>query len=330
MPRDIDTTSFIASYKATFATSLIESDPLGHSQEAQQLFDELFPEDQSADNQQRCRRYKIPGAVPDDFAERVVDLGGGRMVLAGIRFDNGDMKKPFLAFWPSFTIDSIAALRTCSQAALEAFAVFAPRHIQVFTRPQSPLDEELAKAQQPRLLTFAGEVSPMAAQPAGASSVEGLPEGFTLERWSSGDFYQPYLALYQDLHQQEAARSNLPNDREDLAEAMAEGNLWVLKAGEAITGMIQGENGRILGKDGVYICDIIIHSDFRGRRLGARAQGELARQLPPNISLIHGEIAPSNLPSLRSAQRAGRQLIRKEYLVPTPHSPFATGGAKSS
>lgn len=49
----------------------------------------------------RHARFHVSGSSPKDFQERIFTLENGDFILAGIRFKNLEIDKPFVAVWSS-------------------------------------------------------------------------------------------------------------------------------------------------------------------------------------------------------------------------------------
>lgn len=253
-----------------------------------------------------CRRMRLPGRTPDEFAVRVVDAGSLGLVIAGIHFFGLDAQKPFVGVL-AMTRDvrsraEIGAL--CTRLTAE-FGVFQPRRIWLFvpgieTAIGRDDDDDAHVDICPDQRLFIGHVPTLLAQPA--------PSGY--ERISlaapSPGMYQRYVDAYERLFAQAPQlRERLPVEQPDsLANCALCFEAWI---DGAWAGLIAADAGDILGLSGHFVLEQILHANYRGRGLAPALQRHLLERLPQRGDhVLWGYVDASNWPSRKTAARVGR------------------------
>lgn len=228
----------------------------------------------------------------EDYLNKIIETSEG-IVLAGIRHMNGNPEKPFIQMWPGFLISdlSVVVRQVCAH-----FDVFRPIAVHFWTRPDS--NRYAANVIQQRfigkldeLLTFDSDLV--------------IPE----------DYFNWYEQQYKDFH---TSRPDLTdrvpmNPKEDMDRCLVQGLLFQMMSDELIAGLIAGENETFLGEKSVYLDEILIAGDFRGKGLGVRMLGSFVKRLDAKYLTCH--IDSINLPSTKTALRVGETIFSQECSV---------------
>ena len=59
----------------------------------------------------RLDHFKIDNAQASDFSERIIDIGGGRKILCGIRHEGANPDLPFVHIIPNFGITKSESIK---------------------------------------------------------------------------------------------------------------------------------------------------------------------------------------------------------------------------
>jgi GNAT superfamily N-acetyltransferase len=108
----------------------------------------------------------------------------------------------------------------------------------------------------------------------------------------------------------------LATDKRELAEDIAQGNVFLIICRGVQVGLIICAKRRVGFIEGFQILDEVISPAYRGQGLAAHAQQLLLRQLYHrygDTALLSGAILPGNAPSLRSAEKAQRRCVLKYH-----------------
>ncbi len=108
-------------------------------------------------------------------------------------------------------------------------------------------------------------------------------------------------------------------DDEDLTHHISAGEVFIFQEDGVDVGLIICEQGETAFIQGKIIAEEVIIPAFRGRYLASRAQRLLRNHLYHSAledSLIIGTIIPKNVPSIKTAERAGRFCILKYQFFP--------------
>ncbi|WP_109718104.1 hypothetical protein [Pantoea allii] len=109
-----------------------------------------------------------------------------------------------------------------------------------------------------------------------------------------------------------------PVDNEDLENHILNGDAYIVHEQGVRVGLIICEKGEVAFLKGYRIYEEVILPAFRRRSLASRTQRLLRNQLY-NFSwegcMLVGTILPENLPSIKTAEKAGRTcVLRYEFL----------------
>lgn len=179
-----------------------------------------------------------------DYLNRWLETDEG-YVLAGIRHFSGNREKPFVHIWPSFKINSIDNV---IKSIGPHFRIFKPKHYHFWCRPDCN-DSDATVIQQ----RFIGRIQDM------RESHSELEE--------TSNYYDWYRAEYHEFHKRNPEYvDRIPaNSQELMDRCLDEGLLYFLMEEGKKVGLIAGENEVFLGQPAVYLNEILVARDYRGK-----------------------------------------------------------------
>lgn len=130
-----------------------------------------------------------------------------------------------------------------------------------------------------------------------------------------GDAYKHTWQTVREL----SANNLVAVDDEELCDHISEREVYIIYENDVRAGLLICQKGNIAFLRGYRITDKVILPAFRGRSLSARAQRLLYRLLTHSdseLSLYMGTIIPENIPSMKTAERAGRTCILSYQFLP--------------
>ena len=247
--------------------------------------------------------WKETGLPQSYFLQRKLCIDG-RYFLTGPRYRGGDINRPFIDVVASSAYIDDSVLKAVSRE----WADLKPQHIRQLT---------------PGKNTARG----MADQLIYASCLFNQPkyydDALTLKPAASADFEWCRHALLEGYKHSWSTIPALSGslcsvDNEDLGNHIFEGHAYIVQEQGVRVGLIICEKENVAFLRGYRISEEVILPAFRGRSLASRAQ-RLLRNHFYNFSredcLIAGTILPENLPSIKTAENAGRTcVLRYEFL----------------
>ena len=252
--------------------------------------------------QKRCDYFKLKGVKPEDFKERVIDLGNGKEFLAGIRFRALVVEKPFVAVWLNFPELNSELLKELSVAVKEEFKMFNPLWIAFQLQLSSKLDNcELGD------YTILGSIK---------SLVKDIDSSdVTLELAHDLDFYEKYSSEYDLFHKENPilAKEVKKESLEDLQESVDSSLLFKVKVSGEFAGIIAGRVEDYNGIKGICILEKLIFSKFRSQGYGRISQQMFINLLAErDLGILWGTIFHQNHGSLKTAMNTGRKIVEVE------------------
>lgn len=249
--------------------------------------------------------WKETGLPRQYFLQRKLSVEG-RQFLTGPRYQGGDINKPFIDIVGMDSDINHVALKFISQE----WGQLKPQYIRILTSCHHNLQGITDQ------LIYA---SPLSCAP------EYLDDTLTLKPAVYNDFewcrqalaeaYQHTWLIVPDL-----TKNNLcAADDEELSKHISEGEAYIIYEHGIRVGLIICHRGEIAFLRGVRISEKMILPTFRGRSLASRAQRLLPSYLchsSREVPLIMGTIIPENLPSIKTAERAGRTCILRYTFLP--------------
>ncbi|WP_252178270.1 GNAT family N-acetyltransferase [Endozoicomonas sp. 4G] len=222
----------------------------------------------------------------------------GESYLTGPRYFGGDIKRPF--------IELIASSSPLTESAIrEIFRVWQPlgaTSLQIL-RPAGI--EEAGNIDQ---LFYARSIPKQVTETTSSKSK-------ILEKCDPShlDWCMSTInAAYQATHKQQPQLSELifPAEEEDIRAAIADGHAFIIHYDSKPAGFISCDYRRRSFLTGHWITEEVVLPEYRGKQLAAAAQSELIRLLgSESESTLLGTINNVNIPSIRTAERAGRRAI---------------------
>jgi len=254
------------------------------------------------------------GASPATFNNRLMQIGPLRLI-AGIRFRNLDIRHPFVAIdQSSLPLGTLTDSTQVMDTMRAAFSVFKPRTVSFHHPSHLPLRLSGSAADFHVLIALAQAMAKRAPE-LGLGRV-------TLVPCVDLDFYERYVALYDDIHHERAwARAEVRiEDRDSLANFLAQGLLFHVHVDSIWSGIIAGTRwGREArgAVKGIQVAEIVLAKSARGAGLGVAVQRRFAEHVAAREpdTTIWGTIAHANLPMRRTAERAGRIDIGTTYCI---------------
>ncbi|HEE1233103.1 TPA: hypothetical protein R6486_005361, partial [Klebsiella pneumoniae] len=130
-----------------------------------------------------------------------------------------------------------------------------------------------------------------------------------------GDAYKHTWQTVREL----SASNLVAVDDEELCDHISEREVYIIYENDVRAGLLICQKGNLAFLRGYRITDKVILPAFRGRSLSARAQRLLYRLLTHSdseLSMYMGTIIPENIPSMKTAERAGRTCILSYQFLP--------------
>jgi hypothetical protein len=243
----------------------------------------------------------VLGLPPDPFKARLLEIDGHRF-LAQIHFTDRSGKLPYVEVYRASTplgaIDDPIILRKLR----DRFDVFVPQRVRFFHSAHVPMRAPLTRVDQHFLVAPARD---MAARPVAPGF-----ERIVLRRPRNLDFYTRYVEAYERMF---AARPQLRGKvriepEKSLANCFEQGLLYEIHVDGGWAGIVAASRETIAGVTGCYMNEIVLEGAARGQRLGPAVHQHFAKIAAAEnpLGIITGMIASVNVPSLKTAMRAGR------------------------
>lgn len=244
------------------------------------------------------------GLPQEYFLQRKLSIDG-RQFLTGPRYQGGDINRPFIDIVGSNSDIDHSVLKAVSKE----WAHLKPQHIRI-------------------LMSGHHKVQGITDQLIYASCLSDVPEyrDDTLKiapavyadlKWCRQALAEAYQHTFLTVP---ALKNNLYSMEEDeLSNHILEGDVYIFQEYGIRVGLIICGKGEIAFLQGYRISEEVILPTFRGRSLASRAQRLLCNHLyrsSRKTPLITGTIIPGNVPSIKTAERAGRTCILKYQFLP--------------
>jgi len=250
-------------------------------------FEELLDLNRPATLQSRHTYFGV-GNV-SDYLNRVIETDEG-YVVAGIRHLGSDKDKPFIFVWPSFKIHSID---TVANVVLPHFNIFKPEKISYWIRPDfANLNQTIVQQR------FIGRIAEMNKCDLGLSTTE--------------NYYTWYESEYVQFHKENPDYVNRIqlNSKELMDASFNEGLLYVFMQAESIKGLIAGQRDHFLAKPAIYLNEILIAHQYRGKGYAAALLAGFVNRL--NADYLICDIDADNIASTKTALRSGQKVFSQE------------------
>jgi RimJ/RimL family protein N-acetyltransferase len=247
----------------------------------------------------------FPNTKPEDYRHRIVSIGDERTFLAGMRFRDGKPDRRFVEVCAQdFPLDGAQTISEMAEAARRAFEAFSPERIRIHVPFEQDERTFSGLRVAPDFVTVAAPVSHL-------QSFDPPPhiECVRLSVPGSTEFYDRYLAAYQDFHEEypELAGSDFTQPFEDVKSLIAAGSFYEVFVDDKWAGVIGTEEATAYGMSGYQVTEKCLTKEFRGRGLAPAMERRLIDRLPKaDGAIFHGSIDSRNVPSLATAKRVGR------------------------
>jgi hypothetical protein len=244
----------------------------------------------------------------EEFLARLVTINGDRF-LARIEFQSPSDRNGFIDIIRASTSPGSLADVTVFQRLAEAFSAFSPRKISFYHPAHLPLQAASAVIEQHFL---AAPANAMASRPPapGHSRVN-------LTRRADLDFYQHYVTTYREMYAERPYLEGIVRieSRKSLESCAKQGLLFEIAVDGRVAGIVAAMRRTIAGLSGVHMVEIVLDRSARGQALGSAVHQHFATAVAATApdAVITGTIARENIPSWRTATRAGRIEIGAWY-----------------
>jgi len=252
--------------------------------------DEILDLDQPEILDERLEYFGIGKA--SDYLHHWLETDEG-YVLAGIRHLGGNKEKPFVYIWPSFKIKNINIIIKNIRS---YFKEFNPKSYHFWSRPDCN-DFDFSIVQQ----RFIARIQEM--------------KKYDLNLDKSVEFYNWYKSEYEKFHQSNPEYINriTVNSRETMEHCLDENLLFLLMEGDKKIGLIAGENETFLDKPAIYLDEILVAQEFRGKGYAKKLLGSFINLLNAEYFICHIDI--DNFPSTKTALRSGQSIFSQECSI---------------
>ena len=263
----------------------------------------------------RHGRFSVPDTTPDDYSERLIEVGPERHVICGIRHLNLNPKHPFIQLRANFTLSKTTEIQHIFSCIQDHFAVFDPQFVAV-DAPQ-PIGSTIA---QVHMVQRAAVIQAMPPWPA-----EAVVE---IEKVTNESYFETYRREYERFNQHHPHLAELvPINPPELMEASRDaGLLYAMHIDGQQAGLIAAAESDFLGHPGLYFNEIVVWGPHTGKGYAKALQRRFILQRASPDAIVWGTIHTQNLPSLKTALANKRRPIRYESFVParagSPCRPF--------
>ncbi|RYZ77724.1 MAG: N-acetyltransferase [Proteobacteria bacterium] len=255
----------------------------------------------------RYKHFQVPQSRPEDYREQLFELKSGRTYLAGIRHAGANPNLPFVQITSNFVLGP-HDLSLMKRQIHASFEVFNPLHLAYWAKSESSQLELDAK---PARRYLASRISQL-------ELVSSVKVDGQLERVRDQDYWQGYVSGYAAFHMKHPDLKSwvTVSDKEDLERYRSQALLFEYFVEGKPVGLIGAEHSDLLGLKGLYMGELLIHEQFKGRGYAVQMQREFLKTVGDEFEVVWGTIDARNLPSTKTALRVGRRPMRVELMVP--------------
>lgn len=250
----------------------------------------------------RWNYFKIPNTKVNDFEERVLDLGGGKKLIYGIRHLGGDRSTPFLYLKPNYKFLSKSDVFNVYDSIKRNVSIFKPLYLCWWS--DNVVDADIIGSTY--MVACASDIKKI--KPWDDETL------LDLKRVTDDSFYSWYKRGYENFHKQTPSlkKKVTMNSLESMKDSMESGLLYDVMIGKERIGLISAERSPLLGHPAIYFHEIYIDNNWRGRGLAKSIQRKFILQNAKAGDYIWGTIDNSNLSSYKTALSNRRRPIRYE------------------
>lgn len=256
----------------------------------------------------RHTHFKIPKTIPQDYSERLFELDSKNIFLAGIRHVGGNPKLPFVNITAGVEMTDLKLSKIISIINNE-FKIFKPKQCALWLKPNSE-SKLLNFKLKPANNIWAAKIKNL------NLSLKGITN-FTIKPISTEDYFSWYENEYQNFHSLNPSLKNWVtiNEESTLEDYKNQGLLYGAYLNDKLAGLIGGENSPLLGLPALYIGELLISEELRGKGLAVEMQRQFLNLNKNEFDYVWGTIDARNISSSKTALKVGRKKIRTEYFT---------------
>jgi len=267
-------------------------------------------EDLNSEETKKARNdhFKVTGAKPDDYVEKVLLLDSGGKVIYGIRHMGGNPDLPFIQLNPNFRIQSKAEALEVYEKIEHEFEVFKPKYLSFWSRDQ--VDADFFGSTY--MVSTSNQMKHLDEWP--------LESDITFTKITDDSYYEWYKQGYEEFHNSfpELSKKVTVNSVDSMRDSLEDGLLYYVELSGEKIGLIAGEKSKLLGHDGIYFHEIFISKKWKGKGLAKAIQRNFISSFTVGHEFVWGTIDSHNLPSFKTAKSNGRRPIRYECFIDLP------------
>ena len=229
-----------------------------------------------------------------DYLQHWLETDEG-YVLAGIRHLGSNKEKPFVYIWPSFKIKNINIIIKNIES---YFKKFNPKSYHFWSRPDCNIFNFPIIQQR-----FVARIQEM--------------KKYDLNLNKPLDFYNWYKSEYEKFHKSnpEYVDRITVNSREEMEHCLDENLLFLLIERDKKVGLIAATNEIFLDRPAIYLDEILIAQEFRGKGYAKKLLGSFINLLNAEYFICHIDI--DNFSSTKTALWSGQVTFSQECSVKT-------------
>ncbi len=253
----------------------------------------------------RCDHFKVTGAKPKGYEEKVLFLDSGKSVIYGIRHMGGNPDLPFIQFTPNYPISSKAEALEVYEKVGHEFLVFKPKYLSFWSRDE--IDADFLGSTF--MVSTSNEMKNLNEWP--------LERDLKFTKITDDSYYEWYENGYKEFHESspELREKVTVNSVDSMRDSMQEGLLYFVELNGQRMGLIAGEKSKLLGHDGLYFHEIYISKKWKGKGVAKAIQRKFVASKTAGHEFVWGTIDSHNLPSYKTAKSNGRIPIRFECFI---------------
>lgn len=265
-------------------------------------------EDLNTQKVKEIRQARFKAGSPEDYAERIFDLGQGKQVICGIRHQGANPDLPFINAQTNFHIESLAKAKEVSATVSKHFKIFRPKNFCFHSATKLEADS-IGTCYLVATAKSYSDISP-----------RGGHHKIQLEPITDDNYYEWYTILYDNFHKEspELKWKVTTCNKNTLDRSLSEGLLFYAKMDNQKIGLIAAKRRPFLGHHGLYFTEILIAKTWKGKGLAKELQRQYVLEHAHDGDFIWGTIDFDNKPSLKTALSNGRKIVRFENFLKLP------------
>lgn len=255
----------------------------------------------------RSEFFNLPGVVPNDYEERILNVSEGLFILAGIRFQGLDVTQPFVSVLGNFKDIDLIPFDKIGELIKEEFKVFRPTCFHVSFPEEKGIPAHNFKIDR---YTVMGNIQAIVEQ-----KLKSIPDKVEIKVLNDMNFYDDYVREYDMLYKNSPQlKSEVKIESlESLLEAASENLLFEVIINGKRAGVIAGYVENYFGLNQVCILEELLFEKYRGKGFGVYLQKAFAQKMHGCFEILWGHISQLNPSSLKTALKNGRKITEIEY-----------------